>query len=101
VYLAPPEDPEALTRAIVELAGAPELRQRLGEGANALSGRFRWPAIAADTLRLYRATGAEEGSPAAPLLRGQRARPIRAPLLAAVECVLLLLNQVGDAPLFR
>ena len=59
VYLAPPEDPEALARAIVELAGAPELRRRLGERAGALSGRFGWPAIAADTLRLYRATGAE------------------------------------------
>ncbi len=59
VYLVPPEDPEALARAIVELAGVPEMRRRLGEGAGTLSGQFRWPAIAADTLKLYRATGAE------------------------------------------
>lgn len=59
VYLVPPGDSEALAHAVVELAGAPHLRRRLGEGARTLSEQFRWPAIAADTLRLYRATKTE------------------------------------------
>ena len=96
------EDPEALARAIVELAGAPELRRRLGEGAGALSEQFRWPAIAADTLRLYRATGAVGIFCCAPASWLRRARPIRAP---RTRCgrgpVFCLLDQVGDAPLFR
>jgi polysaccharide biosynthesis protein PslF len=58
VYLVPPEDPDALAQAIAKLAGAPELRRRLAKGASALSEQFRWPAIAAETLNLYRATGA-------------------------------------------
>ena len=55
VHLVPREDPEALAQAIRELAAAPALRHRLGEGARALSERFRWPALAADTLKLYEA----------------------------------------------
>lgn len=58
IYLVPREDPGALARAILELASAPELRRRLGEGAAALSLQFRWPALAADTLKLYHATAA-------------------------------------------
>ena len=57
VYLVPPDEPEALALAIVELAAAPELRRKLGEGASTLSEQFRWPKIAADTLALYRTIG--------------------------------------------
>lgn len=59
IYLVPRDDPAALAHAILDLAGAPALRRRLGEGASALSMQFRWPALAADTLRLYRAIAAQ------------------------------------------
>jgi glycosyltransferase involved in cell wall biosynthesis len=58
VRLVPAGDPAALKEALVELAGAPEMRRRLGEGARALSQQFLWPKIAADTLALYRRIGA-------------------------------------------
>ncbi len=58
VYLVPPDDPQALAGAIMELATAPDLRLRLGTGAGALAEQFRWDKIAADTLDLYRAIGA-------------------------------------------
>jgi glycosyltransferase involved in cell wall biosynthesis len=54
VYLVRPNEPQALARAIVELAQAPELRCRLGTGAGVLAEQFRWNKIAADTLDLYR-----------------------------------------------
>ncbi len=58
VFLVPPQDPLALADAIRHLAGAPELRQALGEGAQALSAEFRWDRIAGGMLRLYRQIGA-------------------------------------------
>jgi glycosyltransferase involved in cell wall biosynthesis len=58
ICLVPPEDPQALAEAIVLLADDPDLRHRLGAGAQILSERFRWDKIAAETLDLYRAIGA-------------------------------------------
>lgn len=56
--LVPPADPQSLAQAIGQLATDPERRQRLGAGAQALAAGFRWEKIAADTLALYRALGA-------------------------------------------
>jgi glycosyltransferase involved in cell wall biosynthesis len=53
IFLVPPEDPGALAQAILELGHTPELRHRIGKGAQALSARFTWPKIAAETLSLY------------------------------------------------
>jgi glycosyltransferase involved in cell wall biosynthesis len=61
VLLVPPEDPEALTSAIGQLAADPDLRRRLGTGAQTLAEQFRWGRIAAQTLDLYRAIGADSG----------------------------------------
>lgn len=61
VWLVPPQDPAALAEAIGHLAGAPEQRRALGEGAAALSAEFRWDRIAAGTLQLYRRMGAGGG----------------------------------------
>lgn len=58
VWFVPPEDPGALAEALAHLAGAPEQRRALGEGAAALSGDFRWDRIAAGTVQLYRRLGA-------------------------------------------
>jgi glycosyltransferase involved in cell wall biosynthesis len=58
VFLVPPKDPQALAEAIGILAADPDLRHRLGNGAQTLSERFRWDKIAAETLDLYRAIGA-------------------------------------------
>jgi glycosyltransferase involved in cell wall biosynthesis len=62
VRLVPPEDPPALAQALAELAGAAELRRRLGERAGALSQQFLWPKIAADTLAVYRRMRNTEGT---------------------------------------
>jgi glycosyltransferase involved in cell wall biosynthesis len=59
VLLVPPEDPQALTKAILRLAADADLRRTLGAGAHDLSQQFRWDKIAADTLDLYRAIGAQ------------------------------------------
>lgn len=53
IWLVPPRDPQALTRAIARLASDQPLRQSLGAGARALSHRFRWPQIAMRTLEIY------------------------------------------------
>ncbi len=58
VFLVPPDEPSALAAAIGQLAANPQLRQKIGAGARALAGQFRWDKIAADTLELYRAIGA-------------------------------------------
>jgi glycosyltransferase involved in cell wall biosynthesis len=59
ILLVPPEDPQVLAQAINQLAADPDLRQRLGAGAEILSQRFHWDRIAAETLDLYRAIGAD------------------------------------------
>jgi glycosyltransferase involved in cell wall biosynthesis len=53
VLLVAPDDPRALAEAIRRLAVSSERRDTLGSGAQALSERFRWDRIAADTLALY------------------------------------------------
>ncbi len=58
VFLVPPGEPSALAAAIGQLGANPQLRQKIGAGARALAGQFRWETIAADTLELYRAIGA-------------------------------------------
>ena len=63
VFLVTPADSGALASAIGHLAGDLELRRKLGAGAKALAETFRWDRIAADTLKLYRATGARAVSP--------------------------------------
>ncbi|MBC7236967.1 MAG: glycosyltransferase family 4 protein, partial [Chloroflexi bacterium] len=52
VWLVPPANPAALAEAVRRLAGDPELRRRLGEGARALSKQFDWVNIAQRTLQL-------------------------------------------------
>ena len=59
VFLVRPQDPPALAEAIRYLAGAPALRQTLGEGAQELSTQFRWDRIAGDMLELYRRLAAK------------------------------------------
>jgi glycosyltransferase involved in cell wall biosynthesis len=54
VVTVPPEEPEALARAMARLAAEPGLRHRLGEGARRLAQQFTWEGIAASTLELYR-----------------------------------------------
>jgi glycosyltransferase involved in cell wall biosynthesis len=58
VFLVPREDPEAMARAIVQLAAAPDVRRTIAAGARILAEQFCWEKIAADTLALYRAMGA-------------------------------------------
>jgi len=55
VLLVEPDQPEALTRAVLSLAESPALRLRLGEAARQLSRSFSWDAIAERTLEVYRA----------------------------------------------
>lgn len=52
--LVPPEDPEALARAIVEVVGTPGLAARLGERAAASVAGAGWSRVADLTLAAYR-----------------------------------------------
>ena len=52
--LVPPGDVTALAGAVARLAGDSHLRARLSAGAHALGRQFDWPAIARQTLDLYR-----------------------------------------------
>jgi len=54
ILLVPPEQPQALADAILELAEAPSLCRILSDGAHRLSQQFQWDKIAAGTLDLYR-----------------------------------------------
>jgi glycosyltransferase involved in cell wall biosynthesis len=56
IVLVPPDDPAALAAALTRLADDPNLRARLSEGASTISARIAWPALAAETLRIYRST---------------------------------------------
>jgi len=53
IRLVPPESAPALVLAVTELLDAPELRARLGQGAQALAGQFTWEGIAARTMAFY------------------------------------------------
>jgi glycosyltransferase involved in cell wall biosynthesis len=50
VLLVPPEDPEALSQAVLRLYRDPGLRRRIGDGARALAQQFTWEHIARRTL---------------------------------------------------
>jgi len=54
VLLAPPDDPATLARRVEDAAGDANLRERLGEGARRLAQDFTWPAIARQTVALYK-----------------------------------------------
>jgi glycosyltransferase involved in cell wall biosynthesis len=54
ICLVPPDAPDAVVRAVLELRASPDLRARLGEGAAALSAQFAWDKIAARTLEFWR-----------------------------------------------
>ena len=53
ILLVPPQDPRALSVAIIRLANDAGLRRRLGEGAQALAREFEWEHIAARTLEVF------------------------------------------------
>ncbi|MBC7314886.1 MAG: glycosyltransferase, partial [Chloroflexi bacterium] len=53
IFLVPPGDPILLAEAVMHLADDRALRERLRQGARALSRRFRWEEIATRTLQLY------------------------------------------------
>ena len=54
IVLVPPDAPDALVQAVLELRASPELRARLGAGAAALSAQFAWDKISAQTLEFWR-----------------------------------------------
>jgi glycosyltransferase involved in cell wall biosynthesis len=58
VFFVTPADPDALARAIAEIAAVPALRRTVAQGARVLSEQFHWDRIASDTLKLYRTIGA-------------------------------------------
>jgi len=53
VCLVPPKDVRALTQAIAQLIESPQLRTRLGKGAQLLARSFEWGTIAKRTLEAY------------------------------------------------
>ena len=55
--LVPPNDPESLAHAILQLSGDEGLRRNLTEGARRLASSFTWEAIASQHLELYRSLG--------------------------------------------
>lgn len=61
IWLAPPEDPEAIAGAVRIIAADPELRVRLGQGARALADQFTWGSIARRTMDLYAALSRARG----------------------------------------
>jgi len=50
VLLVPPDDPDALSRAVQRLHDDPELGRRIGRGAAALARQFTWERIAERTV---------------------------------------------------
>jgi glycosyltransferase involved in cell wall biosynthesis len=56
LLLVPPGDALALATALGRLRDSSALRERLAAGARAVAGRIAWPALAAETLRIYATT---------------------------------------------
>lgn len=54
VLLVPPDDPAALSAAIVTLSQDQGLAARLGRAARELSRRFSWPEIATETIAFFK-----------------------------------------------
>ena len=54
ILLVPPDDADALAAALLRLADDPDLRARLAEGARGVAARIAWPALAAETIGVYR-----------------------------------------------
>jgi len=52
--LVPPEDPEALAAAVIEVVGTPGLASKMGEAAGASAAEAGWDRVAAMTLEAYR-----------------------------------------------
>ena len=50
ILLVPPEQPEAVSQAAQRLVRDPELKQRIGQGAQALAKQFTWEHIVQRTL---------------------------------------------------
>lgn len=55
LYLVPPENPQALARAIADLLAQPHERARLRSGARAIAPYFAWERIVAAHLECYQA----------------------------------------------
>ena len=53
IWLVVPDDAAALTQAVKALAADPDLRGRLGQGAEKLAGLFSWDKIADQTIEFY------------------------------------------------
>lgn len=53
VLLVPPDDPQAIARAVKQLASSPELQTKLQQGARATAQFFTWDKIADAHLALY------------------------------------------------
>ncbi len=53
IRLIPPDNAAALAHAALELRASPDLRTRLGQGAQELSRQFTWDKIAARALEFY------------------------------------------------
>jgi glycosyltransferase involved in cell wall biosynthesis len=54
ILLVHPDDAGTLAAALLRLADDPELRARLAEGAAAIAARIAWPALAEETIDVYR-----------------------------------------------
>ena len=61
ILMVPPDDADALATALLRLADDPALRARLAEGARTAAARVAWPALAAETIDVYRETFAGRG----------------------------------------
>jgi glycosyltransferase involved in cell wall biosynthesis len=60
MLLVPSANGEALGNAIIQLYHAPDLRQRLQDGARRLARQFEWSSIARETVAFFeRVRGAQ------------------------------------------
>lgn len=63
IALAPADDVDALARQVAALIDKPQQRERIAQGAKALSCRFEWHALAHQTMEVYYDVGARRGRP--------------------------------------